>query len=120
MSKGHFQKYANFMMQVHSLLEVHRMGVKARKEDKLSWSDDSVNHYKLSISTRRNRDLDEKEVAMWCFSPSVQFANLMDQQVRSVLLTSGTLSPFDSFESELKIPFAHKLSNKHIVPASSI
>lgn len=72
MSKGHFQKYANFMMQVQSLLEVHKMSQLARKEDKLTWGDNSVNHYKLSISLNKDsNNKEEKEVAMWCFSPSV-------------------------------------------------
>jgi hypothetical protein len=33
-------------------------------------------------------------------------------QVRSILLTSGTLNPLDSFASELRIPFPVRLENE--------
>jgi Rad3-related DNA helicase len=32
--------------------------------------------------------------------------------VRSILLTSGTLSPLDSFAAELRIPFPVRLENE--------
>ena len=34
-----------------------------------------------------------------------------------MILTSGTLAPFNSFETELGIPFDIKLSNPHIIDA---
>lgn len=36
-------------------------------------------------------------------------------QVRSILLTSGTLAPMDSMQYELQIAFPHLLENPHIV-----
>ena len=36
-------------------------------------------------------------------------------RVRSVLLTSGTLSPLSSFADELGLPFAHQLENPHVI-----
>ncbi len=37
-------------------------------------------------------------------------------QVRSILLTSGTLSPLESFAAELRIPFPVRLENKVLAP----
>jgi Rad3-related DNA helicase len=34
---------------------------------------------------------------------------------RSVILTSGTLTPMDSFEKELQVNFKYKLENKHVI-----
>lgn len=44
----------------------------------------------------------------------------MEQGVRSVLLTSGTLSPLKPFISELGIPIAVQLENPHIVTKEQV
>ncbi len=36
-------------------------------------------------------------------------------QVRSILLTSGTLSPLDSFAHELGLAFPVRLENGHVI-----
>lgn len=55
-----------------------------------------------------------------CQNPGVGMRALVRRGVRSVLLTSGTLSPLSSFALELGIPFAHQLENPHIVSAKQI
>ena len=35
--------------------------------------------------------------------------------MRSILLTSGTLSPLDSFAHELGLPFPIRLENPHVI-----
>ena len=42
------------------------------------------------------------------------------QGVYSIILTSGTLSPINSFSSELKIPFPITLQNPHVIDFSQI
>ena len=39
----------------------------------------------------------------------------MSSVVRSIVLTSGTLSPMDSFASELGVPFEIQLEAAHVV-----
>lgn len=41
-------------------------------------------------------------------------------QVRSILLTSGTLSPLNSFAHELSIPFPVQLENPHVIDQSQV
>lgn len=41
-------------------------------------------------------------------------------QVRSILLTSGTLSPLSSFAAELGVGFPHRLENPHVISPSQI
>jgi regulator of telomere elongation helicase 1 len=41
-------------------------------------------------------------------------------KVRSILVTSGTLSPLPSYSLELGIPFVHTLENEHIVTKDQI
>ncbi|KAG0425268.1 hypothetical protein HPB47_027567 [Ixodes persulcatus] len=56
----------------------------------------------------------------WCFSPSVSMTNLLKQGIRSIILTSGTLSPLGSFASELGIPFPVQLENPHVISDKQI
>jgi regulator of telomere elongation helicase 1 len=54
-------------------------------------------------------------LSYWCFSPGVAVSELMQLGVRSVVLTSGTLSPMDSYAAELQMPFPVRLENPHVV-----
>ncbi|XP_078337247.1 Fanconi anemia group J protein homolog [Crassostrea virginica] len=49
----------------------------------------------------------------WCMNPGVAFSDL--SVCRSIVLTSGTLSPINSFESELGVPFPIKLEANHVI-----
>ncbi|XP_033124303.1 regulator of telomere elongation helicase 1-like [Anneissia japonica] len=51
----------------------------------------------------------------WCFSPGYSMKELVAQGVRSIILTSGTLSPLDSFKSEMQIDFPIQLENPHVI-----
>lgn len=39
---------------------------------------------------------------------------------KSIILTSGTLSPMDSFASELGCEFAFKLEASHVIPSEQV
>ena len=52
---------------------------------------------------------------IYCFNPGVGFKTVMDQNFYSTIITSGTLSPIDSLESELKHNFCCKLENTHVI-----
>lgn len=39
----------------------------------------------------------------WCFNPGVAMEEFAKRDVGSIILTSGTLSPMDSFAEELKL-----------------
>lgn len=54
-------------------------------------------------------------LSFWCFSPGVIMSALQEQGVRSIVLTSGTLSPMNSFAHELKVPFSVRLENPHVI-----
>lgn len=42
-------------------------------------------------------------LSYWCFSPGISMQELVRQGVRSIILTSGTLSPLSSFTSEMQM-----------------
>ncbi len=46
-----------------------------------------------------------------CLNPSYIFKQLVKKKPRSIILTSGTLSPMDSFADELRTQFGVQLEN---------
>ncbi|CAJ0961043.1 unnamed protein product, partial [Mesorhabditis belari] len=58
-------------------------------------------------------------IGLWCMSPSLAFQGAFST-TRSVVLASGTLTPSESFEAELGIPFQHKLEGEQVVPEEQI
>ncbi|XP_031983093.1 regulator of telomere elongation helicase 1 isoform X1 [Corvus moneduloides] len=56
-----------------------------------------------------------KTLSYWCFSPGYSMHELVRQGVRTIILTSGTLSPLSSFTMEMHIPFPVCLENPHVI-----
>ncbi|KAJ2161968.1 hypothetical protein GGF46_001064 [Coemansia sp. RSA 552] len=53
-------------------------------------------------------------LSFWAQSPGVVFAEIAAKS-RSIVLTSGTLSPLDSYASELRVEFVSKLEAEHVI-----
>ncbi|OXU25960.1 hypothetical protein TSAR_015750 [Trichomalopsis sarcophagae] len=70
--------------------------------------------------TKKITKTDGKLISYWCFSPGFGMQQLLDQGVRSVILTSGTLSPLKPFISEIGIEIGAQLENPHIVSNKQI
>lgn len=52
---------------------------------------------------------------MICLDPSIAFSNLIRRGVYSIIITSGTLTPFNSWSQELKLDFIiPPLDNGHL------
>ncbi|XP_053130511.1 Fanconi anemia group J protein isoform X2 [Hemicordylus capensis] len=58
-------------------------------------------------------------LSFWCLNPAVPFSNLSGS-VSSIVLTSGTLSPMDSFSSELGVRFSIQLEANHVIQNSQV
>lgn len=57
----------------------------------------------------------KRVVNYWCFSSGLALEDLRKLGVRSLILTSGTLSPMDSFKEDARIPFSEELENAHVI-----
>ena len=57
-----------------------------------------------------------KKINIFCFSPQLEFSDILKSNPYSIIFTSGTLSPFKILEDELQIKFDITLENQHIVP----
>ena len=49
--------------------------------------------------------LTQRVLGFWCFNAGIGFKQIQKLQPRSIILTSGTLSPLPSFEAELQLEF---------------
>lgn len=67
-----------------------------------------------------NESTPRRTLSFWCFNSGVAMKALLKQGCRSVVLTSGTLAPLESFAAELGIPFPHCLENPHIIGESQL
>ncbi|XWS14360.1 hypothetical protein CRYUN_Cryun35bG0002700 [Craigia yunnanensis] len=57
-------------------------------------------------------------LSLWCLNPEVVFRDIADLSL-SVILTSGTLSPMNSFSSELGVQFGNYLEAPHVIDVKS-
>ncbi|CAK9178304.1 unnamed protein product [Ilex paraguariensis] len=57
-------------------------------------------------------------LSLWCLNPAVVFRDIADLSL-SVILTSGTLSPMNSFSSELGVQFGTFLEAPHVIDVES-
>lgn len=72
-----------------------------------------------TLSNSRNPQ-QSRTVSFWCFAPSLAMEELAGLNIRSILVTSGTLSPLPSYSLELGIPFPLTLENPHIISKEQI
>lgn len=78
--------------------------------------------YRVHVHLERHRatDVPLPTLSYWCFSPGQTMTALTEMNVRSILLTSGTLAPLGSFAQELSIPFPVRLENPHVIDPSQV
>ena len=57
--------------------------------------------------------------SFWCLNPAVSFDDLKED-ARSIVLTSGTLSPMATFASELDVKFPISLEANHVVDKAQV
>ncbi|KAK7375603.1 hypothetical protein VNO78_35510 [Psophocarpus tetragonolobus] len=61
-----------------------------------------------------------RTLSWWCFNPGIAMEDFPKCGVRSIILTSGTLSPMESFAQELKLDFPIRLENPHVITPNQI
>ncbi|XP_052867380.1 regulator of telomere elongation helicase 1 homolog [Anopheles cruzii] len=61
-----------------------------------------------------------KIVYFWCFNPGFGMRQLTCRNIRSIILTSGTLAPLRPLINELNIPVGVSLENPHIIDRNQV
>jgi regulator of telomere elongation helicase 1 len=78
--------------------------------------------YKVYVceGDQREGKVKKRTINYWAFSPGIAMKELKRLGVRSIILTSGTLSPLDSFQQDMKLPFQIRLENPHVITDSQL
>ena len=77
-----------------------------------------LNKNKKNIANFTNKKI--RTLNLFCFNPGLGFSQVIKQNILSTIITSGTLSPIESLESELKVEFKIKLENSHVIDMQQI
>ncbi|XP_060059857.1 Fanconi anemia group J protein isoform X2 [Erinaceus europaeus] len=81
---------------------------------------DKNGFFALPKNKKRSRQKTAVHVLnFWCLNPAVAFSDINDK-VRTIVLTSGTLSPMKSFSSELGVTFTIQLEANHVINNSQV
>lgn len=86
-------------------------------KDRFKKTVDSRGYYS---TTKQTEDHNSWNLEVLCLSPSVAMKQLLDLGVECVIITSGTLSPLDSFQNEMEVPFPVKLENRHVIEVNQM
>ena len=57
-------------------------------------------------------------INFWCLNPAVVFSYF--EECHSVILCSGTLSPLNTFETELGVEFKYKVEAEHVIRENQV
>lgn len=82
--------------------------------------------YRVHVQEVQGSDMDSfkakasRTLSWWCFNPGIAMEQFSRLGVGSIILTSGTLSPMDSFAEELKLDFPVRLENPHVISDNQI
>ncbi|XP_001354453.3 regulator of telomere elongation helicase 1 homolog [Drosophila pseudoobscura] len=118
-----FANKENIMSKVHLSFKVHVQVEESNKQQGKSGATQGKQQGWLgkgNITTTGTSSKAAKIVNFWCFNPGFGMEQLLNTQVRSVILTSGTLAPLKPLIAELAIPVAQHLENPHIVDQSQV
>ena len=85
----------------------------------LMFKDNGARLHDFRIVYKRADNRKDDQLSILCMNPGVVFAPIA-QLAHSVVLTSGTLSPLDSFASELGVPFDVQLSADHVITKGQV
>lgn len=111
-------------LMISGIHRVYKETVSVASQQKVTWKDCMANHYTTCFESIVDIHDDEQymsrmTISLKCLNPGIAFQDLISNLTpKSILLTSGTLSPLDSFENELKVKFDVKMTCKHVIDAS--
>mmetsp|Transcript_9336 Transcript_9336/g.15513 ORF Transcript_9336/g.15513 Transcript_9336/m.15513 type:complete len:1023 (-) Transcript_9336:43-3111(-) len=75
----------------------------------------SVDFFSNMGPTGGDREEAKRTLCLWCLSCSVALRELASREVRSMIITSGTLSPLEGTAEDFGVPFPVVLENKHVI-----
>ena len=126
---NNFKDFIELLFPSHNSMEVEAFHEEFKQKFRVYieiGSDDDDEH-KPSTPVKKSRSNEKQRpdgrwwiLHIWCLSPSVAIRSLTKKNVRSLLLTSGTLAPLESFEAEFETEFKYKIQNPHVIKPSQM
>ncbi|CAG5133949.1 unnamed protein product [Candidula unifasciata] len=104
-------------LTTHQKLLSEHFKVHVQKKQAESYNKKKIDSWSTSAN---NEGRKERILSYWCFSPGHTMKDLLAHGVKVIILTSGTLSPLDSFTMEMQIPFPVQLENPHVIEKSQV
>eukprot|EP00117_Sycon_ciliatum_P014492 scpid19663/ scgid14733/ Regulator of telomere elongation helicase 1 len=75
---------------------------------------------KTGLWSSGNASRQGRVLSYWCFSPGRAMCEMVRHGIHSLIMTSGTLSPLESFSSEMHVQFDVQLQNPHVIDGGQI
>ena len=102
----HIEKWTKICVQVEAYLENFGQNK--------SWEDTIINHFR-TFFIGSNSDHKNCKINLCCQDPGITFKEITAEEPHNIILTSGTLTPFETYDAEYKIPFETKFSCEHVI-----
>jgi hypothetical protein len=83
-------------------------------------ADSNKSDNRFNQSTQNRSSKPKRVLNFWAFSSGIAMEELAQLGIRSFLLTSGTMSPMESFKEDLKIRFPICIQNPHVIENKQI
>lgn len=108
-------------MENHQYMDDFKVAITKKKfEELVPQNEDEASFMQSFVKSSQQAQLPKWTYAInfWCLNPAVAFYYL--KECHSVILCSGTLSPMDTFQSELGTKFEHVLEANHVIKEKQV
>jgi regulator of telomere elongation helicase 1 len=110
--KDNWRKTVEIAYRLHVELEEQKKPMRRAPAANDGWHNTTNNQTTTSSKA--------KVLNYWCFNPGLGMIGLMNRDIHSIILTSGTLSPIKPLVAELALNAECQLENGHIVKPSQV
>ena len=90
------------MLELVEMLYFDGSGVNAQQKMKMYYR-----FHVAQVTDSKYGKSQDTEFNLWCFHPGFSLASLVKCNIRTLIMTSGTLKPMNCFQTELSATFRH-------------
>lgn len=103
----------------HEFMDDYKVAITKVKTDELMDKENQDDQTVIRWATQgSNTNKWTLALNFWCLNPAVAFDYF--KKCHSIILCSGTLSPLETFQSELGIKFEHQLEANHVISDNQV
>ncbi|KRX03204.1 P-loop containing nucleoside triphosphate hydrolase [Pseudocohnilembus persalinus] len=106
---------AGFVAEGKKVFDLIEKATQIKKLEQTTVLDYFKNQGKRLESKKLAREVTNSKFKEGCMDPSISFEKLRELNPNNIILTSGTLAPFEPWKAELKMDFGEILNNGHVI-----